>query len=257
MPVQYRSELTPEEEISFRHLVHFLGRYDKYLIAPKSSKVDYPGFSIKRFNDRYFGSAAAYSKLMLSPKFYEIFREYKYILIYHLDSLVFSDRLLEWCETDLDYIGPPWLQSQDSSWVKVPRVGNGGFCLRKIESILKVTYSPRYAVEPAKYWKDFFASSPKHIQFLNLPRKYLKQLKIFNGARWQMSQWQNNEDFFWADEATKYYPEFKIASVETALRFAFEVAPRLCFELNNRELPFGCHAWHRYDREFWEPYLLK
>jgi hypothetical protein len=34
------------------------------------------------------------------------------------------------------------------------------------------------------------------------------------------------------------------------------VAPRLCFELNGRKLPFGCHAWQRYDRGFWEPYLL-
>ena len=43
---------------------------------------------------------------------------------------------------------------------------------------------------------------------------------------------------------------------DEGLRFSFEVAPRLCFELNGRRLPFGCHGWHRYDRTFWEPYLL-
>ena len=64
-------------------------------------------------------------------------------------------------------------------------------------------------------------------------------------------------DLLWADVAVHYNPDFKIADVATGLRFGFEVAPRICFERNHRQLPFGCHAWPRYDREFWEPYLLK
>ncbi|HEX9665705.1 MAG TPA: DUF5672 family protein [Thermodesulfobacteriota bacterium] len=260
VPLSDRKELTTEEGISFRHLMRFLGKYDKYLVVPKSLQVDNPDFGIKRFDERFFGSPAAHAKLMLSPKFYGAFTEYKYILLYHLDSLVFSDQLIDWCETDLDYIGPPWLNCPDSPWVKVPRVGNSGFSLMKIESFLKVIYSPGYRVEPAKYWEDFCASNPRYIQYLNLPRKYLKRLKIFNGIRWEIFRWlkaERNSDIFWSDEAVKYYPEFKIASFETGLRFAFEVAPRLCFELNNHKLPFGCHAWYRYDRDFWGPYLLK
>jgi hypothetical protein len=57
--------------------------------------------------------------------------------------------------------------------------------------------------------------------------------------------------------AAKYYPDFNVASVEEGLRFAFEVAPKECFELNNLTLPFGCHAWPKYDRDFWKPYLLQ
>ena len=257
VPLSNRSELTPDEEISFRHLTHFLDKYDKYLVAPKSLQVHYPGFQIKRFSDRYFGSSTAHKKLVLSPKFYKAFREYKYILMYQLDALVFSDQLMQWCETDLDYIGAPWLKSDDSPWVRVARVGNSGFSLRKVESILKVIYSRRYTIDPTKYWESFCASRRWYVQFLNLPRKYLKRLRVFNGARWQMSRWQKNDDYFWTDEARKYYPEFKVASFDTGLQFSFEVAPKLCFELNNRQLPFGCHAWGRYDRDFWEPYLLK
>jgi hypothetical protein len=193
---------------------------------------------------------------MLSSQFYEAFREYKYILIYHLDSLVFSDELAIWCETDLDYIGPPWLKCEDSPWVEVPRVGNGGFSLRKVRSFLGVLSSSRYSVDPDKYWKGFCASKPKYIQYLNFPRKYLKRMKMFNGVKWETARWNTNEDPFWSGEAIKYYPEFKIASFKTGLRFGFEVAPRMCFELNDRKLPFGCHAWHKYDRDFWEPYLL-
>jgi hypothetical protein len=55
----------------------------------------------------------------------------------------------------------------------------------------------------------------------------------------------------------KYYPRFRLPAVDVALRFAFEASPRVYFALNNYELPFGCHAWERYDKAFWEPYLLQ
>jgi hypothetical protein len=45
-----------------------------------------------------------------------------------------------------------------------------------------------------------------------------------------------NNDLFWADQAVKYLPEFKVASLEEGLRFALEAAPRVCFEMNNHEL---------------------
>jgi len=257
VPLSNRTDFTPEEEISLRHLMHFLGRYDKYFVIPKSLQFEYPGFGLKRFNDRFFGSTAAHKKLMFSPRFYKAFREYRYMLIYHLDALVFSDQLMEWCQTDLDYIGAPWIQCEDAPWIQEPRVGNGGFSLRKIESFLKVLYSSEYWVEPTKYWRDLCVAKPKYFQFMNFPKKYIKRLKTFNGVRRHMACYPWNDDDFISQYATKYYSKFRIASFEFGLRFAFEVDPRRCFELNNRTLPFGCHAWHRYDRDFWEPYLLK
>jgi hypothetical protein len=65
-----------------------------------------------------------------------------------------------------------------------------------------------------------------------------------------------NGDFFWSDRAVEYVPEFKVASLEEGLEFGFECGPRLCFERTGHRLPFGCHAWARYDRKFWEPFLL-
>lgn len=262
VPLANRTEFTQEEGVSVRHLLHFLGKYDKYFVAPRSLKIHHEDFYNKYFSDRYFGSVAAHCRLMLSRVFYKTFREYKYVLIYHLDSLVFSDQMEQWCATDLDYIGPPWLNCEDSPWVRIPGVGNGGFSLRKVESFLKVLSSPAYCVDPDIYWINFCASRSRYQQYLNLPRKYIKRLKTFNGIRWQKAKWNpekngRNEDEFWSEEAVKYYKGFKIASFETGLRFAFEVAPRICYELNNRTLPFGCHAWHKYDRSFWEPYLLQ
>jgi hypothetical protein len=64
-------------------------------------------------------------------------------------------------------------------------------------------------------------------------------------------------DGFWVTRAKHYDPEFKVAPVEVALRFAFECASRFCSDATDRNLPFGCSAWERYDPEFWRPFLLE
>jgi hypothetical protein len=261
VPISNRTELTPEERISFRHLNHFLGKYDKYIVAPKSLKPDFSGFGVKRFDNKFFGSGAAHSRLLLSPKFYKAFSDYQFILIYHLDALVFSDQLLEWCETDYDFIGAPWIKHKAAPYAGNPvyegKVGNGGFSLRKIESFLKVIFSPKYTVDPSKYWMTYCASKPLYAKVLNYPIKLFYMLKICNNARRELSGYGRNEESFWANRAKHYYPQFSIPSMEVALHFAFECVPKYCFEQNNSKLPFGCHAWSQYDREFWEPYLLK
>src|SRR5262249_9565079 len=93
VPVSNRPELTTDEEISLRHLLHFLGTYDKFLIAPRGLKIELPGFATRHFSESFFGSARANGKLMYSPQFYKEFEDYKFILIHHLDALVFSDQL--------------------------------------------------------------------------------------------------------------------------------------------------------------------
>jgi len=66
------------------------------------------------------------------------------------------------------------------------------------------------------------------------------------------SMYTLNEDLFWSDRAKLFYPDFKIAPIDIALKFAFEAHPRCCFERNKNRLPFGCHAWAKWDRAFWE-----
>ncbi len=38
----------------------------------------------------------------------------------------------------------------------------------------------------------------------------------------------------------------------------FTIATSICdrYNRNGGKLPFGCHAWPRWDRAFWEPYLI-
>jgi hypothetical protein len=261
-----RPELTAEEKVSVRHLRHFLGCHDKYLVAPMGLAFEMEGLQVKRFSKKFFGSAAAHNRLLFWPGFYKAFADYKYILVYHLDSLVFSDQLLDWCKTDVDFIGAPWLPCPDTPQVKKAAVGNGGFTLMKTASVLTVLYN-RYRMEPSRYWQDLMTRNAYFLRpLIQFSKKFKRQLLRFEMVDRFREEWVQMEnpglygrasDLFWAEQATKYLPTFKIASVEDGLRFAFETSPRTCYELNHRQMPFGCHAWARYDRSFWEPFLLK
>jgi len=66
-----------------------------------------------------------------------------------------------------------------------------------------------------------------------------------------------HEDQFWSWAAPLFKPDFRIPTCEQALSFAFECAPRVCLEANQGRMPFGCHAWAKFDRAFWEPFLLE
>ena len=256
----YKKELSTTEAISMNHLLCFLTRYDKYFVAPKGLKINYPEFKIKRFSKKHFKSIRSYSRLLLTKKFYQQFDDYKYILIYQLDSLVFSDQLLYWCDQNYDYIGAPWFKSQMKKGViqeyTTPyRCGNGGLSLRNINSFIKV-------IENAKkplliVIKELMRSEMSLLQRREMRlRKYLGTIK----RAWRnlsARQYPHNEDGFWSFEAPKYYSDFKIPPVKIGLKFSFEVRPRYCFKKNNYKLPFGCHAWMKYDKRFWLPYLLK
>jgi hypothetical protein len=268
VPVSNRPELTADEQTSLRHLLHFLGGYDKFLIAPRGLKVQLPGFETRHFSRKFFGSARAHGRLMYRPGFFKEFEDYKYILIHHLDALVFSDQLMEWCGTDVDYIGAPWIPCAAAPpWVTEPRVGCGGLALMKVEAVLTVL-NERYRREPARYWEEVFMDLAGTFAAI---LRYFRGLRFFarlaptwlRSSRTQIRQQlertehnTRNNDVFWSFHAVKYMPMFKIPDWKTGLRFAFEVAPCQCFELNERKLPFGCHAWPKYDRAFWEPYLI-
>tara|TARA_B110000037_G_C16867071_1_gene402483 strand:- start:329 stop:544 length:216 start_codon:yes stop_codon:yes gene_type:complete len=59
-----------------------------------------------------------------------------------------------------------------------------------------------------------------------------------------------NEDHYWSFHAKHLDNLFTIPTAEEAVSFAFECNPKKMFELNNQELPFGIHAWEKYDLKF-------
>jgi hypothetical protein len=251
----YRPTFDDDEQISLRHLSRFLSRYDRARVSPHGLEVELDGFRVERFPKRYFRSQRTYSDLLLTKRFYRRFSDYDYILVYQLDSLVFADELETWCGKGYDYIGAVHVIEGTAL------VGNGGFSLRRVGRFLEVLESKRRTVDAREHWARHWAGRPASVRTLNLPRKYLKRLRAFNGVQWEIRCRKRSygwpEDWFWSLRAPKYVPEFRIAPNDEADRFAFFGEPRETFAAIGGRLPFGCHGWPRFDRDFWEPYLLR
>ncbi len=251
----YRRDLLPDEQQSLRHLDAYLESYDRFFVAPESLDPRRRRFEVMPFPDHYFESIASYSRLLLSTSFYQRFESYRFILIYQLDSLVFSDSLAEWCEVGWDYIGAPWLADPADPKRGLSRVGNGGFSLRRVGACLKVLESEGTRGKRSSFFRDLLRAPLPDLA----PYRLLKRIRVLSEARrgveWYTARYSLNEDHFWSDRARLFSPDFRIAPVAAALAFAFEQAPRYCFARGDGRLPFGCHAWSRWDRTFWEPYL--
>ena len=80
-------------------------------------------------------------------------------------------------------------------------------------------------------------------------KKFLRDRVLFAHNRYPFTP-KTNEDLFWGYyvPAVRWY---KVADITAAQIFSFELMPRLMHKLNDYKLPFGCHAWEKYDSEFW------
>jgi hypothetical protein len=256
-----RTSYTPDEELSFRHARHYLGRYDSYVLMPNSHQGTYPGLMPQRFPDRYFASARAFGSLLLSERFYRAFLAYDFVLIHHLDSIVLSDQLTEWCRAGYDYIGAPRPVSADVVGEGKHTVRSGGFSLRRVPSFLRVLTSRRYFVEPDTCRERHLEQTTGGWRrLLDTPRKYLQRLAPLNDVHGHIRRALRghvSEDRFWSEYATQYDPEFRVAPVDVSLRFAFEAEPRDSFRRIGGEMPFGAHRWNTTDRAFYESSLLR
>jgi len=233
----YRSALSDNEKLSLRQCIKILGNHPIIIVKPANVDLNaikeiYPNIELVNFDDTSFKDIAAYNRLMVSIDFYKKFLAYEYILIYQLDAYVFEDSLLEWCRKGFDYIGAPSLHmpafdslgaasyQQFADALSTHRVVfNGGLSLRRITAII------RY-------------------------------LKIYNAV---YPAWLGNEDMLFSQEATRLIPMklfLKLPSWREALGFAFEKSPAATYEITQYKLPFGCHAWERYDPQFWSSFII-
>lgn len=252
----YRSELSADERQSLLHLDTHLGHHDRFFVAPASLRPRRPGFEVLDFPDACFTSIESYSRLLLSTSFYRAFAGYRYVLVHQLDALVFSDRLEAWCDTGHDYLGAPWLVDPEAPEKGFSRVGNGGLSLRRVGACLEVLESRRYHDGGPSLLRDLLTARLPDLA----PHRLVKRVRVLRearfGAAWYAGRYTVNEDRFWSDRAALFHPRFRVAPVDVALGFSFERAPRYCCQRNGGRLPFGCHAWRRWDPAFWKPHLL-
>jgi len=222
----YKMTLNELEKISLQQVVRILGRYPITFIVPESLLFNYgqefSKFKVERFPDKYFQNTSSYSQLLLTKEFYERFYEYEFLLIYQLDAFVFSDRLEEFCQLNFDYIGAPvpkccWPPDMEGY------VGNGGFSLRKIKSVIRI----------------------------------LKMKENISIDPFLESQFNKAEDIFFAYCGTKQEFQFKVPSVRQAMNFSMEYDVYHCFRTLTIKLPFGCHGWYKTNFAVWKPLIEK
>lgn len=234
----YKPELSPCERASLRQTVQVLGNYPIVLLVPQGLDLsatlhEFPALAVREVSDEWLGrknGIAGYNRMMLSEEFYDLFRDYEYLLICHTDAWIFRDELSAWCAKGYDCVAAPWVRRRiyDLPILKhylhwrlarsvrsgqlirqslYGKVGNGGLSLRRVE---------RFRAACAMYTAEIehFCAAGSHL---------------------------GNEDVFWA-----VVPDnFRYPSQEEALQFAFDTNPAYCYDLCNGRLPMGCHSWSK------------
>ena len=253
----YKQSMTTSEEFSFKNTLSVLSKHDIYVICPKRlsvylsalKKEKQLNFDVECFSDRFFSGISGYNHLLMSVDFYRRFDCYEYMLIVQMDALVLADQLEEWCDRNYSYIGPPWFKGLTCPALPLSflGVGNGGFSLRKVRDCVMVLsshkYRPPVSGKVSLRLSEIFRLIRFVIHCLIFSYSYLPiRLRI-------------NEDIFWGVVVPDRCALFTVPTPEDAIAFAFEVAPEYLFKLNGGQLPFGCHAWEKYNLQFWSDAL--
>ncbi len=272
----YKSQLTAEEMLSFRQCCKVLGTHPISVITYadldcseyyKIAAEYHVNILRENFDKNYFASVSGYNKLCLSVDFYSRFGQYEYMLIYQLDAYVFKDELVYWCSNGYDFIGAPLIEDVRGCKDIIYEVFNGGFSLRKINYCIKLLQCKNPLLTPSKLWRIRCRQKKKTTRDVIV--WIFMCLGYHNSVDYVINRTFINEDLFfclifdkdWGGELT-YEPQetwlkAKFPSATDAMRFAFERYPSYLHKLNNKQLPFGCHGWKKYESNFWKEYILE
>lgn len=261
----YKVDPSKTEQASFRQCLSVLGKYDVTLLTYKELDLSVYEIIAKEFdfvlNKVYFSkdffmSISGYNRLCLNPDFYRRFLDYQYMLIYQLDAWVFKDELELWCDKGYDYIGAPWFKKDGEEYTYdfVEDVGNGGLSLRKVAFCYKVLRRFKYA--PIQPFREILRkSTSRNLRFI---RACARSLGVRNNLAYYLSDNDEkikNEDGYFSLFKNSHV-KCNIPSPAEAIGFAFEVHPSYLFGLNNKLLPFGCHAYRKNEYDsFWSRYI--
>lgn len=245
--ILYRNKLDWFEKVSLMQITRHLGNYPVVAVLPRGSRPSGLNLlprhtQICELDLKWFMNQSTYNRLLLNPLFYSMFIKYRKILICQIDAFVFSDRLNDFVDMKYDYIGAPWISGELIQRYNFPFsvqlsklmykinpqfscfVGNGGFSLRNPKACFRL-------LTQTSYWE--------------------RRLSL-------------NEDGFFAFHGGIHSNLFSIAPVKVAVDFAWENDFTACYELNQKRLPFGVHAWQKCSDplkrqllgEFLQDYLL-
>jgi hypothetical protein len=249
------------EIISLQKCQEVLNAHDIFLVAPEGLDLTAylqvsRNFIVKYVAPQSLSSIKAYNKMKIDYEFYALFKDYNYLLTYETDAYVFRDELSFWCNKGKDYVGAPWFTGyhQEVENAIITGVGNSGFSLRNIQKCLSIL-----AFLKKSYSRPLLNNLPFSRELLRILTFFTSKFPVTQARFYVMRAFLRNEyvheDIFWCKFVPLLVPEFKIASVKDALNFSFDASPRKCFQLNGEILPFGCHAFHKFDLEFWSRFI--
>ncbi len=175
----YLPEPSEQEKINLHNNIEKLSAYDICFVCPIELDMTfynqhYPMVQIRRFCASFFKGLQGYNQMMLSSEFYNAFSEYRYICICQTDVLILRDGncLDEFMVQGYDYYGAPWfpahriypfaskltLKARLNLFLirKEVQVGNGGFSLRKTQSVLTALSKNKELLDKWKIYEDYF-----------------------------------------------------------------------------------------------------
>ena len=260
----YKNIPSRYELISFLQSLKILSRYKFSLVIPYGLNVTFYESHLKRlnifytleqFNTSYFQNISGYNKLMLSLEFYNRFINDDYILIYQLDSYIFSDDLEKWCHYDYDYIGAPWLYIKNGNPF-INGIGNGGLSLRNPKELKRYLESDSMRLNIKGCWK-LYNSYNIIKKIIRIPKILLMMTGYKNNKTFYLEKVEFNEDYIFGFISQHSNNYLKIPTEKMAMQFAFDEYPGIVYELNNLKLPFGCHGWYKLEEniQFWKQYI--
>lgn len=241
----YRWPLNKSEVLSILKTISLLYKYDICWIGPEKLKNKIPKIISNKnikfisFPDEFFNSIKGYNKLLKSVFFYKKLASYDYLLITQTDSLVIRDDLEKWGSCGYGYIGAPWYKGMSipKSDYKLIGVGNGGFSLRNVNDCCKILENCKPNILSI-------------LKIIIIDGKILQSITTFFKLGIIPGTFIN-EDIFWGVIAPILSDKFRVPTPQKALKFAFEVAPEDMYLKAGQCLPFGCHAWEKYNKAFW------
>lgn len=212
-----------------------------------------PDINIMSIDPVWFSSIKMYNELKKSRFFYGLFSDYEFLLTYELDAWVFKDELDFWCAKGFDFIGAPQFSDNGSHWLKKSIGRNSGFSLRNVQTAAETLRRIQRVLKWRKLW--YRSRIQSVIPFEQTIIERIFKIRFSSKFKGLWGAIHYNEDAFWSRYVAATFPDFKVACFEESLKFSFERLPSYLYSLNNEQLPFGCHAWFKHDREFWKKYI--
>ena len=257
----HKPDLSTDDIISLNACYNKLKDYKCFLVYPDGMDISkylaiHQGLIPKPVKPVWLSSIKHYNQMKLDLKFYELFNEFKYMLTYELDAYIFGSDLVIEEFTKYDFIGAPYFEGYLDALPEAPFITgeNSGFSIRNIQSCIHVLQSMSKYFYNWLAYKYIFSKSKILRAIVNrlTLRKY--DAIIYGRFSFYFKDEYVHEDMIWSRVIPEFFPDFKIAATETAIKFSFEVNPDKLYKLNNNQLPLGCHAWPKF-KYFWKDHI--